>query len=275
MLHAPTETMNDHNDDLSTVIGSRNVPFWFSQGHIRDDLSTLQQAGPDAKLPYVSPSSDNSVKYLSAVQKPEVGMRTYTSVYSLDGTDMRLTGMITSIGEEPSPEDLSRSGSLFWGLLSEHPNFHYYNAMTLDEKKTFISQFVGGVHGQRVTSVAMLSEEQGGQAACHHLLPQHSIVEIVYKFNDNMYYPWTVESYCVLDSPALATSPEISISSYLNAANRFHQDITSTALNWQANTQSPITTLMNDATIALIGDPCSSNHQDWDNSVCSKQLFYC
>ena len=266
--------MDDICDDLSPVIGSRNVPFWFSQGHIRDDLAKLQQAGHDAAPPY-SDDFDNSVKYLSAVQKPEVGMLTYTSVYSLDGTDMRLTGTITSIGEEPSSEELSQGGSLFWGLLSEHPNAHYYNSMTHAEKKAFISQFVGGVHGQRITSVAMLSDEQGGQEACHHLLPHHSMVEIVYKFNDTMYYPWIVESFTVVDTPTLATSPDTPISSDLHGENQSYQEPTCTALNWQAKPQSPITTLLNDATMALIDDPCPSNHQDYDDSVCSKQLFYC
>lgn len=273
-------------DDFSTVIGSRNVPFWFSQGHIRDDLATLQQqqAGHDAaEHLFASPSTSdtkhkNAAKYLSALQKPVLGMRTCTTVYSLDGTAMLLTGSITSIGEEPSSEDLSRGGSLFWGLLSENPNAHNFNAKTPAEKKAFISQFLGSVHGQRVTSVATLSEEDGG--ACHHLLPNHSIVEIVYKFNDTMYYPWIVDSFRVLDSPASVTmSQDIPISSTcLQGEDRIYQESTSTttAMNWQAKPQSPTTiTWMNDVTMALIDDPGSLNHQDCDDFVCSKQLFYC
>jgi len=58
-----------------------------------------------------------------------------------------------------------------------------------------ISNFIGSVHGQRITSIAKLHElGKGGDG----LVPRDALVQIVYKFNDNLYYPWAVESFSIL-----------------------------------------------------------------------------
>jgi len=180
--------MDEDEDELAfpMPLCSGNLPLWFSQGHIRDDIAKDFQA-------QLSPTS--SIKFLSTLQKPKIGMRTYTSIYALDGTALCLAGTVTSVGDEPSTEELSQSDSLLWGLLSENPTATVFQAKTPQDKKTFISNFVGCVHGQRITSIASLEGAEG-----EHLL-HNAQVEIVYKFNDNMYYPWVVESFSILPTP--------------------------------------------------------------------------
>ena len=243
-------TMEDFCEiDLATATTSGNVPFWFSQGHIRDDLAKAKQAAQQQQqqqLVTASPTADNNnnsaIKFLSALQKPVIGMCTYTSIYGLDGTSMHLTGTITTIHEEPSTEDLSQSDSLLWGLLSENPDATSFHAKSPEDKKSFISNFLGGVHGQRVTGVAMLHEEDRGGAS-QHLLPQGATVEIIYKFNDTMYYPWVVESFCLVEKPPVATS---------------HVKLT-------LPPRSPTTTLWEDVTIASIAEHNSSSHPNGDD----------
>lgn len=165
-----------------------NLPLWFSQGHIRDDLAKELQA-------QLFPNTN--VKFLSTMQKPEIGMRTHTGIYTLDGTSFCMTGTVTAVGEEPSIEELSRSDSLLWGLLSEHGSAinNSQADKTPQDKMALISKFIGSVHGQRITSIARLYEMgKGGDG----LVPRDALVEIGYKFNDNLYYPWAVESFAIL-----------------------------------------------------------------------------
>jgi len=173
--------------------GMSNVPLWFSQGHIRDEVEEQEVAKKsNSKSSSSNSNSSKELKFLATGNKPELGMRTETTVYALDGTAFRMTGVITAIGDEPTEEELSQSNSLLWNILSEG---NPLQTQTPKEKKAFISGFLGSVHGQRITSIATLrdpfSNNQGP-------VPNDAVVEISYKLDDHMYYPWVIESFRVL-----------------------------------------------------------------------------
>jgi len=141
-----------HSYTSSSSPSAPSLPIWFSQGHIRDDHAKELQA----KMPQASAN----VKFLSTLQKPELGMRTETTIHNLDGTSFPMTGMITSIGMEPTVDQLNQSDSLLWKILStQNPRARgELQAQTPQYKKDFISNFVGSVHGQRLASIAALKE---------------------------------------------------------------------------------------------------------------------
>lgn len=159
-----------HSYTSSSSPSAPSLPIWFSQGHIRDDHAKELQA----KMPQAN------VKFLSTLQKPELGMRTETTIHNLDGTSFRMTGMITSIGVEPTVDQLSQSDSLLWKILStQNPSARAeLQAQTPQYKKDFISNFVGSVHGQRLASIAALKEPFIFGIGP---IPSRCVVEITYR----------------------------------------------------------------------------------------------
>lgn len=193
---------------LSSSLRS-GVPLWFSQGHIRDDLAKQAQLGA------------NSVKFLSTRLKPELGMRTETSIHALDGTTFRMTGVITAVGGEPSVDQLAQSDSLLWRILAaanpisdndrQEQNEHATAVClpTRQDKKEFLSNFLGCVHGQRITSIATVRGPLVVAGSADDLmappLTNDAAVEMTFKFHDSMYYPWEVETFRVLTAEEVRT----------------------------------------------------------------------
>ena len=185
-------------DSSTPTAAAPSLPGWFSQGHIRDDLAQQLQA----QMP---PEAAN-VKFLSALRKPILGMRTETTIQARDGTTFRMTGMITSVGEEPTVTELSQSDSLLWRVVSTTNPLSSCGVeeQTPQDMKEYISSFVGSVHGQRIATLATVQDDDNDEDDALLLpwqgpIPSDAIAEITYKFNDNMYYPWIVEHFRVLE----------------------------------------------------------------------------
>ena len=112
---------------------------------------------------------------------------------------------------KPTADQFSQSDSLLWNILSTTPN-NKLQAQTLQDKKEFISNLVGSVHGQRLASISTI---QLPSLAANCPVPSDAVVEITYKFNDNMYYPWVVEHFRVLEQEEIqAYSPAFSYEYY-------------------------------------------------------------
>lgn len=182
-LHAVANSMVDNS--------AASPPAWIAQGHLRDDLAKQFQ-----------PHNPNSV-FMCTLKKPQLGMRTETSILTKQGLWLLMSGMITWVGAETTAEVLEASDSLFWDLVSRKCRSNA-DAPTAEDKKRFILQFLGSAHGQRMKSISRL-----GQPCVDGQLPfeSNAVAEIVYKFDDNMYFPWVVENIRILKEDEIANLP--------------------------------------------------------------------
>jgi hypothetical protein len=189
-FHDDTLTFVENIDSMIDTT-DMSLPAWFAEGHLRDDLAKQFQ-----------PITPNAV-YMCTLKKPQLGMRTETSIHTKQGTWLLLSGMIAYVGEETTSEVLTESNnSLFWSLLSGLGSND--EVKTPEEKKQFILQFLGSVHGQRMKSISRLS-----QPCVDGSLPfaDNAVAEIVYRFDDNMYFPWVVEGFRVLGDKEIEGLP--------------------------------------------------------------------
>lgn len=170
---------------------AKKLPGWFEQGHLRDDVAR--------KLDSQSPTQT----FLSTMHKPQEGMQGETSIRTTDGKWFRLSGMVTSVGDPPAAEDVSKSDSLFMALAnSDGANT---KNLTAQEKQNFILEFLGSVNGQELKTISRLTQPHAGEAAIP--IHSHDIFELTYRFNDAMFYPWVVEELRVLEKDEIANLP--------------------------------------------------------------------
>lgn len=167
-----------------------SIPAWFGQGHLRDDLAKQLQ-----------PETPNAV-FMCTLKKPQLGMRTETSIQSKEGTWFLMSGTVTWFGESTTSEVLNESDSLFWGIVSGGSANVKFE--TPEEKRQFILEFFGSVHGQRMKSISRLSRPLGDGD-----LPfgENRVTEITYRFDDNMYFPWVVEGFRILGDTEIEKLP--------------------------------------------------------------------
>ena len=169
-----------------------SVPSWFAEGHLRDDLAKqFQRATSDTV-------------FMCTLKKPQLDMRTETSIRTNQGAWFLASGMITWVGEETKSDVVNESNSLFWTLMSSQDSI--IEGKTLEEKRQLILLFLGSIHGQRMKSISRLS-----QPCVVGTLPiaNNAVGEISYKFDDNMYFPWVVEGLRVLGAKEIESLPPL------------------------------------------------------------------
>ena len=158
------------------------LPPWFEQGHLRDDVAR--------ELDSQSPMAT----FLSAGNQPQKGMHGETSIRTKQGKWFRLSGMVTFVGDPPAAEEVAKSDSLFMGLANaEHANTKNLSA---HDKRAFILQVLGSINGQKLKTISRLTKPHAGEAAIP--IQNHDVVEVTYRFNDSMFYPWVVEELRML-----------------------------------------------------------------------------
>lgn len=174
-----------------SVTSSTSLPSWFAQGYLRDDLAKQFQ-----------PTTPNAV-FMATRKTPQLGMRTETSIQTTQGTSFIMSGHITWVGDVTTSDALNESDSLFWDIVSGQGSNMVVK--TPDEKRQYILQFLGCVHGQRMRSVARLC--QPTLVGALPFIGGDAVAEITFRFDDTMYFPWVVEAFRFLGDEEIESLP--------------------------------------------------------------------
>lgn len=197
---------------MTTTTTTTTNPEWFHKGHLRDDLAKQYE-------PLLSSSSScSNAVYMQTRKKPRLGMRTITSIQAQPAQPKHhpcppwflMSGVVTWVGEETSLEALLGSNSLFWGVVSGRNagGGNRKKEASLEDQRQFLLDFLGAIHGQRMKSISRISIQNPVDATTNTTnsgtsgplwpIPNDLTVEITYRFDDTMYYPWKVEAMRVV-----------------------------------------------------------------------------
>ncbi|KAL3939069.1 MAG: hypothetical protein SGARI_001504, partial [Bacillariaceae sp.] len=174
-------------------------------GFVKDDFA--QQCEPFQR-PY---------KFLWTGRVPEVGQRTETQITTAEGAWLRLSGIVTEIGEEPTFDQWVTTSSLAPQTVCECSIDPYANARP-ETKITFPPGrqcpapdcimcklrpgLFGALQGQKITSFAYLNGDFAHRAGGTAFDKDGGIYKIVYKLDDSKEYIWIVEAiYDCTDCP--------------------------------------------------------------------------
>jgi hypothetical protein len=121
---------------------------------------------------------------------PQLGLRTETTLVALgvEGpTSFRVAGHVTWVESAPNVMKLEQSDSLFWRVATSHKHTAEWSS---EKQRQFILDKLGCLHGQRIKCISGLASAEANNLALP--LRKEELLEITYRFDDTMFFPWVV-----------------------------------------------------------------------------------